>query len=142
MLSGAWPHILHSGIEAFQPALCAVACPLQIARWFSLKSPFLLSVRAHKLSVFLTQISLSKSPAIGSAISKCKNEITTRQGSSLCTSLLAQDSAAAAACCRDKSISHQAQDAHMTHSASTAVMPFPLGPKVRSSDEHTPENVI
>lgn len=32
MLSGVWPHILRSGIEAFQPALCAVACALQIAR--------------------------------------------------------------------------------------------------------------
>lgn len=88
------------------------------------------------------RISLSKSPASGTVISMCKNEITTQQGSSLCTSLLAQDLTAVAACYRNKSISHQAQDAHMTHSASTVVMPFPLGPRVRSSDEHTPENVI
>lgn len=30
----------------------------------------------------------------------------------------------------------------MTHSVSTAVMLFPLGLRVRSSDEHTPENVV
>lgn len=30
----------------------------------------------------------------------------------------------------------------MTHSVSTAVMPVPLGLRVCSSDEHTPENVV
>lgn len=99
MLSGAWPHILHSGVEAFQPALCAVACPLQIAR-VVLTEISISPLSACSQVRYLLDANFSfKISWIVTAIGKCKNEITTQQGSSLCTSLLAQGSAAVAACC-------------------------------------------